>query len=438
MDLFSETIKDGIKVHYRNTNKYKTNLITAFLSVPLNRETATKNSLITSILRLGTATRPTQEEISKKLEEMYGAEFNCGIEKLGDIQILKFYIEVLNDNFLPQKENLLEQAMNELLDVIFNPILENGRFKKSYIETEKVNLRNIIESKINDKDQYSFDRCIEEMYRGEPYSTYKYGYVEDIDKITDEELYNQYKNLINSAKIDIYVSGEYNKQEIKDIIQNNPNIQKLLPRDTENIVGAQINDQDTNKHTTKPIGGVALDDPQPNTVIEKQNVTQGKLVIGLDIDADKNDSKYILGIYNVILGASATSKLFQNVREKASLAYSARSLYVWQKNNIYIRCGIEIGNFDKALPIIYKQLDDMKNGDFTEEDVEGAKRTFVSAIKAIQDEQDEEITYFIGQELSRNVPDFEEYTKRILAVTKEQVQNMANKISVNTVYFLRN
>ena len=430
MDLFSETIRNGIKVHYRNTNKYKTNLITAFLSVPLNRETVTLNALIASILRLGTVTRPTQEEISKRLEEMYGAEFNCGIEKLGDIQILKFYIEVLNDSFLPQKENLLEQAMNELLDLVFNPILENGGFKKNYIETEKVNLKNIIESKINDKDQYSFDRCIEEMYKNDSYSTYKYGYVEDIDKITDGELYNQYKNLINSAKIDIYVSGDYNKQEIKDIIQNNPNIQKLPPRNTENIVSGAT--------SQNRINNVGASIARPNTIEEKQNVTQGKLVIGLDIDANKNDSKYILGIYNVILGASATSKLFQNVREKASLAYSARSQYIWQKNNIYIRCGIEIGNFDKALPIIYKQLDDMKNGDFTEEDVEGAKRTFVSAIKAIQDEQDEEITYFIGQELSGNVPDFEEYTKRILAVTKEQVQDIANKINVNTVYFLRN
>lgn len=425
MDLLSETIKDGIKVHYRNTNKYKTNLITAFLSVPLNRETATKNALITSILRLGTDIRPTQEEISKRLEEMYGAEFNCGVEKLGDIQILKFYIEVLNDNFLPQRENLLAQAMNELLDLIFNPILENDSFKKSYIETEKVNLKNIIESKINDKDQYSFDRCIEEMYKDDPYSTYKYGYVEDIDKITDEELYNQYKTIIDSAKIDIYVSGDYNKQEIKDIIQNNPNIQKLPPRQNvhpQTTVGASIGRPNT----------------QPQTIEEKQNVTQGKLVIGLDIDTNKNDSKYVLGIYNVILGASATSKLFQNVREKASLAYSARSQYIWQKNNIYIRCGIEIGNFDKALPIIYKQLDDMKNGDFTEDDVEEAKRTFVSAIKAIQDEQDAEITYFIGQELFGNVPDFEEYTKRILEVTKEQVQDVANKISINTVYFLRN
>lgn len=432
MDYFSEELKQGIKIHYRNTNKYKTNLVTVFLSVPLNKQAVTKNALITSILRLGTKEKPTQEEISKKLEEMYGAEFNCGVEKIGDVQLLKFYIEVLNDEFLPQKENLLEEAINQLLEIIFNPITENNGFLKEYMETEKVNLKNIIESKINDKEQYSFDRCIEEMYKDSPYSIYKYGYVEDLENLNGEELYNQYKELIKTAKIDIYVSGSFNQEEIKNAVQNNPNIQKLIPRTVEN----------NNEHTANAVGNGALAVPKtdnhPNTIEEKQNVTQGKLVIGLDVNDNAKDSKYIVAIYNVILGASATSKLFQNVREKASLAYSARSVYVRQKNNIYIRCGIEIENYDKAIPIIYKQLDDMKNGDFTQEDIESAKRTFVSAIKGIQDEQDAEITYFISQELSGDEPNFAEYEEKIKAVTKEQVQDIANKISVNTVYFLRN
>lgn len=458
MDYFSEELKEGIKIHYRNTNKYKTNLITIFLTVPLDKQTVTKNALITSILRLGTKEQPTQEEISKNLEEMYGAEFNCGVEKVGDNQLLKFYIEVLNDEFLPQKENLLQQAINQILEIIFNPITKNGGFLEEYIETEKVNLKNIIESKINDKEQYSFDRCIEEMYKDKPYSIYKYGYVEDLEKLTNKELYTQYENLIKTAKIDIYVSGSFNQEEIKNTIQNNSNIQKLPPRTvgvadlgdpnsnsnehTANAVGVGLKSTRTSKEYSSTVGNdapvVPPQNSQSNTIEEKQNVTQGKLVIGLDISDTNEDSKYITAIYNVILGASATSKLFQNVREKASLAYSARSVYVRQKNNIYIRCGIEIENYDKAMPIIYKQLDDMKNGDFTEEDIESAKKTFVSAIKAIQDEQDEEMTYFISQELEGNKPNFDEYEQKIKAVTKQQVQDIANKISVNTVYFLRN
>lgn len=422
MNLLSEKIKEGIQVHYRTTNKYKTNLVTVFLSVPLDRKTVTLNALITAILRLGTKLKPTQEAINKKLEEMYGAEFNCGVEKISDTQILKFYIDVLNDNFVPTKENLLEQAINELFDIIFNPVTENGSFLDNYISTEKVNLKNLIESKINDKDQYSFDRCIEEMYKNDSYSIYKYGYVEDINSITKEELYKQYIKLIETAKIDIYVSGDFNKDKIKEIIETNDNIKNLQGRSVKINTKLSVNKE--------------LKD-EPTYVEEKKNVTQGKLVIGLDINDSNEDLRYVLGMYNAILGASATSKLFQNVREKASLAYSARSVLVWQKNNIYIRCGIEINNFEKAMPIINKQLEDMKNGHFTEEDVKGAKRTFESAIKGIQDEQDAEITYFIAQELAGLTPNFEEYMEKINSVTKEQIQDVANKIKVNTIYFLR-
>jgi predicted Zn-dependent peptidase len=137
-------------------------------------------------------------------------------------------------------------------------------------------------------------------------------------------------------------------------------------------------------------------------------------------------------------GESATSKLFQNVREKASLAYTARSNYVRQKNNIYIRCGIEIENYEKALKIIKEQLEDMKNGKFTEEDLENSKKYMVSGLQSVQDEQDSEITYYIGQELSGKLTTFEEYMQQVNKVNMEEVKNVANKININTIYFLRN
>ena len=135
--------------------------------------------------------------------------------------------------------------------------------------------------------------------------------------------------------------------------------------------------------------------------------------MGLDVMQNEKDSKYAICLYNVILGESATSKLFQNVREKASLAYTARSNYIRQKNNIYIRCGIEIENYEKALKIIKEQLEDMKNGNFTDEEIENAKKYMISGIKTVKDEQDSEITYYLGQELAGDFKSFEEYAEKI-------------------------
>ena len=421
MDYNELDIKKGIRLHTIKTEKFKTNLIAVMLTTKLDKENVTKNALIPAVLRRGTASLNTLEEINKKLEDMYGASLDCGLDKTGDNQVLKFYIESVNDEFLPQNnENMLKKSLESIFELVFNPYLENNYFKKEYVEQEKENLKQIIEGKIDNKARYALDRCIEEMYKNEPFGLYKYGYVEDLNNIDEKNLYEYYFELINKCKIDIFVSGIVDDQ-VEEIIKNNKNINKLKERIPEFIMPEM-----------KP--KIAENE---NSVQESMEVTQGKLIIGLDLDINNEDLRYDAMIYNSILGGSANSKLFQNVREKASLAYTASSSYYRFKNNIFINCGIEIGNYDKALEIIKQQIEDMKKGDFSEEEVENAKQGIIAAIKSIDDEQDTEIMYFFGQELSTNKLNIDEYMDRISKVNKQNVVDIANKVSVNTVYFLK-
>lgn len=414
-------IKKGIKLNILKTNKFKTNLIAIMLTTKLDRENVTKNALIPAVLKRGTKTLKTQEEINKKLEEMYGASLDCGLDKTGDNQVLKFYIETVNDEFLPQNsEDMLKKSLEQIFEFVFNPYLENDGFKKEYVEQEKENLKQIIEGKIDNKARYALDRCIEEMYKNQPYGLYKYGYIEDMENINEKNLYEHYKKLISNCKIDIFVSGIVD-EEIENIIKENENIKKLQDRNPE-YNKIKISSKKSEKE---------------NVVQESMEVTQGKLIIGMDLDVDNEDLRYDIMIYNSIFGGSANSKLFQNVREKASLAYTASSSYYRFKNNIFINCGIEIKNYDKALEIIKQQIEDMKKGDFTEEEVENAKKGIIASIKIIDDEQDTEITYFFSQELSKNKCDIEQYMEKISGVTKENVVDIANKVSINTVYFLK-
>ena len=424
MSYKMEKIKEGIKIHFIKTNKFKTNLFAIFLTVPLDRKNITQNALIPAVLRMGTANLKSQEDISIELENMYGATLDGGVEKTGDNQIIKFYLETLNDNFLPEQEDLSKRAIELILDVVFNPLKENNTFKKEYVDSEKKTIQRLIEGKIDNKDMYAYTRCIEEMYKDKPYGLYKYGYIEDLSKINETNLYQSYINLLNESKIDIFISGNFENNEIIDTIKENINIKNLKEREDKHV----INTEETEKK----------EKVETKQIEESRDVTQGKLVIGLDIDFYKPDSKYAMCIYNVILGESATSKMFQNVREKAGLAYSARSTYVRQKNNIYIRAGIEIENFEKALKIIKEQLEDMRNGKFTDEEIENAKKYMVSGIKNVQDEQDSEITYYMGQELSDKLLTFDEYIDKINDVTRKQIENIASKIHINTIYFLTN
>ena len=415
-------LKKGIKLHTIKSDKFKTNLISVFLTVKLNREEVTKNALIPSVLRRGSKNMQTQEKINKELEELYGASFDCGLDKAGDNQVLKFYMETINDNYLPEtNENILKLSLEKLLELVFDPYLENDCFSKEYVEQEKNNLRNIIESKIDNKARYALDRCIEEMYKNEPFGLYKFGYVEDLEKISENDLYKAYQEVIKNSKIDIFITGNIDENIIEEL-KKNDNIRKLQDREPK-YEAHKIERREPKKE---------------NTITESMDVMQGKLVIGLNINIDNEKDKYIVLMYNNILGGSATSKMFQNIREKEHLAYVANSMYFRHKNAIFINCGIEIENYDKTLNLTKQQLDDMKKGNFTEEDINNSKKGIIATIKGIEDEQDTMITYCFGQELSQTEVTLEEYKDIIEGISKEQIVNIANRVDINTVYFLKN
>ena len=177
---------------------------------------------------------------------------------------------------------------------------------------------------------------------------------------------------------------------------------------------------------------------EPKMVEESMDVTQGKLVLGLQINDNNKDSRFAASVYNAILGGGANSKLFQNVREKNSLAYTASSSYIRTKNVILVHCGIDIDKYEKALETIKEQLEDMKQGKFTDEYINDAKKLIISSIKSISAEQDTEITYDYGQELSNEHTTIGEYEEKIQNATREQIIEIANKININTIYFLKN
>ena len=380
------------------TNRFKTNLYAIFLTIPMKKEDATINSLIPAVLRRGTKKYPTQLEIEKRLEEMYGASFNCGVDKIGNYQVLKFYIEGLSDEYTEEKQNIEEL----LKEIIYSPILENGYFKKEYVEQEKENLRLIIESRKDNKARYAYERCIEEMFENEPYGVYKYGTVEDVEKITPESLYNQYKKILKNAQIDVFGCGNQ-LEEIEIPHKNTIEIKNTIHE---------------NKH---------------KEIKEKADVTQGKLIIGLDTP---EENKPAITMYNAILGGGANSKLFQNVREKASLAYSAGSSYIRRINSIFIKTGIKNENYEKTLEIIKKQLQDMKQGNITDKEFRDAKQLIISSLKLIPEQQEDLIAFTYDQKIFGENQSIDEYISNISKVTKENVIEIAQKIDIDTIYFL--
>lgn len=343
---------------------------------------------------------------------------------MGDNQILKFYIEGINDSFLPDKDNLLKDMKDMLLELVFDTNIENGAFNEDVLKIEKENLKQLIEGKIDDKDFYAFETCISNMYGDNGFGLFKYGRLEDIEEISAKSLAEHYQKLIQTAKIDIFVSGNLENENIEEILRENEYLKLLAPRSENYILN---NEYTENKQIVENI----------KYIEDKMDVTQGKLVIGLDVLSKQENLQPVAIVYNSILGNGANSMLFQNVREKASLAYTVKSMYVRQKGNIFIRAGIEIENYNKALDLIKEQLSNIEKGNFTDEDIENVKCYLISGIKAIQEEQDSELIFYIGAEISKTEEDLQFYIAQIEKVTREEIIEFAKQIQYNTIYFLK-
>lgn len=426
MEYLKKEIKQGVTLHLINNKNFKTDFTVFFLSLPLEKETITKNALLPAVLRSGCKKYQSYQKIIEELEMLYGAAFDCGVDKTGDNLVLKFFIESINDNYLPNKNNNLEKVINVLTEIIFNPQVQDNSFDETKVELEKRNLEMIINAQKDNKDFYAYDKCVKAMYKNQSYGLSKYGDQKDLQVINNKNLYEQYKQVIDTCKIDIIVSSDFQAEEIAKIIKKNELIQTIKPREEK----IKIND------IKKEIKDII---EKPEEIKEELDVTQGKLVIGLDILPNRfDDFRYITIVYNAIFGNGVSSKLFQIVREKESLAYTTKSEYVVQKNNIFIRCGIECDKYQKTLDLIKKLLDDMKKGDFTDEEITKAKEYILAGVDSISEEQDSQILFLFGQELSKRSITIDEYKEKIKNVTRDEIIEIANKVQINTIYFLRN
>ena len=438
-----------IKIKRFENNKFKTNEIAVFVTIKQTKENATKNALIPAVLRRGSANFQNQLEISKKLENMYGASFNCGVDKSGDYIILKFFIETINNEYSDSKENLAQEAFNLLTDIVFNPLVENDGFNINYVKQEKDNLAKIINSKKDDKANYAYQRCVEEMFKNNPYGIYKYGSLQDLEKINEKNLYEYYLNIIQNSPIFIYINGKNaNSINVDENINNNfkiafnNNSNEYNENDDlqEKNENAEIEDnKNTEIKDNKNIEIVdnkntKLEALQPiNIVKEKLDVTQGKLIIGLNAPSE---NKYAVTMYNTILGGGANSKLFQNVREKESLAYYASSRYIRRKNAIIIRTGIELANYDKAVKVIKEQLEEMKKGNISDYELSSAKTLILASLKLIPESQEDIMAFDFDQDVFNENLTFEQYYKKIENITLNEIIDVANQVRINTIYYL--
>ncbi|MCH5185798.1 MAG: insulinase family protein [Oscillospiraceae bacterium] len=412
-------INGNITLSYIPMKKLKTTSVGVYLHRPLTRDEAAKNALLAYVLHRGCAEYPTTRAMAEKLEDLYGASLSSGVSKVGETQILSVTASSISDRYAPDGEPLISELTSLLLSTLFEPLTEDGIFKKIYVEQEKQTLKDNIESVINDKRAYAQLRCAEIMCPEEAYGIRKSGYPEDVDKISAEELYNHYRSIILSSKTDIFVAGDADINALcKDIKGYISNYDFTPCRYPSTVI--------------KPQSG------NVKNVTESLDVTQGKLSVGFRTGITPESEKYPgLVVANSVFGSGAHCKLFNTVREKMSLAYYASSQLDKAKGVMFVNAGIEFDNFDKAYNEIIRQLELVKNGTITDTELTAAKNAVINSLNSYYDNEGHIIVYYLTERLLGTNNDIESLKERIRNVTTDDITEAAKEIALDTVYFLK-
>ena len=411
-------ICEGINLTIINAEKFKTNLVSVYIKRPLCREEVTKNSLLPELLKSGSSTYKSQREISNELDNMYGSSIYCDVSKKGENHVISFKLVLTNDNYL--EESIFVNGLSFLNEMISNPLIENGGFKSEYLNIEKNNLKDRIESRINDKSRYSLERCMEEMFEGENFSIYEYGYVEDLKDINEQNLYEHYKNVLNSSEIDIVIVGDYEKESLVKCVR------QIFKFERAEIL--KINRENDIK-----------EEREVKNIEDKMNVTQGKLVLGYRTNVDYSHIDYYkMMVCSSILGGGPHSKLFINVREKESLCYYVYSMIEKYKSVMIISSGIEIENFEKAKELISLELKKITMGEISDEEIKNSKNSLINSIKGISDSINGLSDFNYGQSISKSDETLDTIIEKIQKVSIEDVVSVSSNIKLDTIYFLRN
>lgn len=415
----SRQLKGNIKLLNIKSQQFKTSLISIYIKRPLSNDEVTLNSLIPSILKMGSRTFPTQAEISKELQELYGSSFGVGVGKLGEKQILSFKLSLTNDRYL--SESISAKAFSVMMDILLNPLAENGGFVSRYVEIEKDVLRESLLSRINNKGAYALERCIEEMCKGEPYSIHEDGNIEDLDRITPQSLYEHYMKILSESEIDIAITGDMDEAVISEIEQA---VEKRFEFRKSEIPAI-------------PRENIYHDVEEVRYITDQMDVSQGKIVLGYRTGVDVKSDEYVpMFLYSVILGGGAHSKLFMNIREKHSLCYSINSFLEKLKGIMFITAGIDTVNFEKTVELIKKEVADMSEGNISENELDFAKKFIRNSLQSLKDSIWSLSDYYYNLNNQGRNESVEEFLEKIEKVSVEDIRKVSSGIQLDTIYFL--
>jgi len=262
-------------------------------------------------------------------------------------------------------------------------------------------------------------RLLRTMCEGECQSVPRIGDKETVEAVTAESLYAHFVKTLASSQVELLYMGAKSPEEVETTLRT---MLEGLPRAEITPFGTEV------------IRSAAA----VREISERMDVTQGKLSMGFRTGCTCAETEYpALLLLNAVFGGCVTSKLFRNVRERMSLCYYASSSLEKHKGLMVVSSGIEFKNYEVTKSEILRQLDDCRSGNISDDELEQARAYLLSSLKIAKDRPGSVDEFYLGQAILGLEGTMEQQMELLQAVTKDEVIAAANRISLDTIYFLK-
>ncbi len=406
----------GYKIHTIKTDKFKNCSMEIMFRNKLVKTEITENNMLVDMLMHSSKKYPKRRDVAIELENLYSSFVRGCSTRLGNSIMLSFVTDFLNPKYC--EEGYLEDIISLPIEMILNPNIENEEFDRRSFNIIKNRIKSDIESLKENATRYAFRRSLTHMDENSPSSYYMVGYMEDLDNITPSSLFKTYNKVLNTYICDIYVIGNLDMDEVVSIIKEKFKINT-------------VKNEDFNLYIDNSIRKKAQE------ICEVGNYEQDSFVMIYNLeDLSKRERDFVIHLYNVILGSGGlTSKLYKYLREENSLCYIVSSMYQKYDGLLMIYSGIDKKDKKKCVKLVNRALNEMMNGDFSDEELENAKKAVISSIKMSEDTNGGIINNYLFKNLD-DLPLYDERIKEFKTITKDEIMSVAKKIKLNTIYLL--
>ena len=410
-------ITKGVHLHFIQSEKFKTNKIKVRFSAPMSEKTIAGRVLTASMLETSNALYPTSQSFREKLANLYGANFSTSLSRRGLVHYLDINLSFVRDQFLSRKNVLTDEMLEFLKASLFSPLSNGDAFDAKTFEIEKKNVLTDLEAEIENHFYHAHRKLNDLFYDLSEMRIPRVGTVELVEKETAESSFATFQQMLKEDQIDFFFIGNFNEIAVRDKIQDFHFAEREQP--------LELMYQQNYSNVTREN-------------LEQREVHQSIIELAYHFSVQYGDSEHLpLIVLNGLLGGFAHSKLFVNVREKESLAYTISSNFDIFSGLMRIYAGIDRANRTKTIALINRQILDLKRGNFTDDELEQTKKMLKNSILLAQDRQNTLIERaYMSAVLGKKFLSLEAWLESLENVRKNEVIKAAQQLKLQAIYFM--